>query len=129
MNKKLLVLIFSLLLSCPAFAQESPLSQEVNMSKDSSGKMVTAIEVRGNKSISSNTILSKMKTRPGSPYLDNIISDDLKRLYILGYFSDIKINTEPFKDGLKVIISVEERPLIDKIIFSGSGFPRKKAKG
>jgi outer membrane protein insertion porin family len=119
MNKKLLVLIFVLLLSLPVFAQEQTQSSEANPAKSSTDKMVTAIEVKGNKSISSNTILSKLKTRQGAPYQDNIISDDLKRLYILGYFSDIKINTEPYKEGLKVVILVEERPLIDKITLSG----------
>ena len=82
-------------------------------------KNVTAIEVRGNKSISNNVIVSKMKTRIGSQYQENIISDDLKRLYLLGFFSDIKIDTQDYKDGLKVLVSVVERPIIEKISFSG----------
>lgn len=128
MNKKLLFLIFALLLSLPVFAQEPTQTNESNALKESGEKMVTAVEVKGNKSISSNTILSKMKTRQGSPYQDIIISDDLKRLYILGYFSDIKINTEPYNGGLKVIISVEERALIDKVIFSGTKISPDEAK-
>jgi outer membrane protein insertion porin family len=82
-------------------------------------KQVTALEIKGNKSISTNTIASKMKTRIGDPYQENVISDDLKRLYLLGFFSDIKIDTEPYKDGVKVIVQVQERPVIEKITFSG----------
>jgi outer membrane protein insertion porin family len=82
-------------------------------------KSVTAIEVKGNKAISTNTIVSKMKTRVGNPYSENVISEDLKRLYLLGFFSDIKIDTEDYKDGLKVVVSVVERPIIEKITFSG----------
>ena len=82
-------------------------------------KNVTAIEVAGNKAISTNVIVSKMKTRIGSAYQENIISDDLKRLYLLGFFSDIKIDTQDYKDGLKILISVVERPIIEKISFSG----------
>ena len=82
-------------------------------------KNVTAIEITGNKAISSNVIVSKMKTRVGSAYQENIISDDLKRLYLLGFFSDIKIDTQDYKNGLKIIITVAERPIIDKINFSG----------
>ncbi len=82
-------------------------------------KNVTAMEVVGNKSISTNVIISKMKTRIGSAYQENIVSDDLKRLYLLGFFSDIKIDTQDYKDGLKVIINVVERPIIEKITFSG----------
>jgi len=82
-------------------------------------KNVIAIEVKGNKSISTNVIISKMKTRIGSAYQENIISDDLKRLYLLGFFSDIKIDTEAYKDGLKIILNVVERPIIEKINFAG----------
>ncbi len=91
----------------PASAQEKPASS------------VTAIEIKGNKSISSNTVISKIKTKVGSPYQETVASDDLKRLYLLGYFSDIKIDTEEYKNGLKVIIRVTERPVIEKITFSG----------
>jgi len=88
-------------------------------SKQEPQKLVTAVEVTGNKAISTNVIVSKMKTRIGTPYQETVISDDLKRLYLLGYFSDIKIDTESYKDGLKVVIKVVERPIISKITFSG----------
>jgi outer membrane protein insertion porin family len=104
-----IVLIFSLNQSR---AEESGKSGE-------QPKLVTAIEVKGNKSISTNVIVSKMKTRIGSPYQENIISDDLKRLYLLGFFSDVKIDTEEYKDGLKVVVTVVERPIIEKINFTG----------
>ncbi|MGE5307551.1 MAG: outer membrane protein assembly factor BamA [Deltaproteobacteria bacterium] len=85
-----------------------------------SGKTVTAIEIRGNKSISEATVVSKLKTKIGSPYQENIVSDDLKRLYLTGYFSDVKIDTEDYKEGVKIIITVKERPIIEKVTFSGS---------
>jgi outer membrane protein insertion porin family len=81
---------------------------------------ITAIEVKGNGSISTNTVLSKLKTRVGSAYNDNVISDDMKRLYLLGFFSDIKIDTEKYNDGVKVVISVTERPIIESIVFTGT---------
>lgn len=82
-------------------------------------KKVTAIEVKGNKSISTTVILSKIKTRVGADYSTNIISEDIKRLNELGYFSDIKIDTQDFEGGLKVFIIVLEKSLIEKIIFKG----------
>lgn len=82
-------------------------------------KIIKAVEVKGNKSISTNVIISKMKSRVGSPYQDNVISDDIKRLYLLGFFTDIKMDTQDYKDGVKIILSVTERPLIEKISFTG----------
>ncbi|MFH1578043.1 MAG: POTRA domain-containing protein, partial [Candidatus Omnitrophota bacterium] len=89
-------------------------------------KLVTAIEIYGNRSISNITILSKMKTQVGSIYSKNVVNDDLKRLYLLGYFSDIDIKTEDFKDGIKITIRVVERPIIEKIKFSGFRYLRVK---
>lgn len=97
---------------CCAYGEQAPDSP-------AGAKKVTAIEVRGNKSVSAMVILSKIKTRVGLDYSTNIISDDMKRLNELGYFSDIKIDTEDFEGGLKVFIIVEEKPLIEKIVFAG----------
>jgi len=94
--------------------QSSPAPQESQIQK-----LVTAIEVKGNKAISTNTVISKMKTRVGSPYQENVINDDLKRLYLLGFFSDVKIDTQDYKEGVKIIVTVLERPIIEKITFLG----------
>jgi outer membrane protein insertion porin family len=95
------------------------MSHDVVKDYREAARKVTAIEVKGNRSISTVTILSKIKSRVGLDYSTNIISDDIKRLNELGYFSDIKIDTEDFEGGLKVFIIVTEKPLIDKIVFEG----------
>ncbi|MDD5254641.1 MAG: POTRA domain-containing protein, partial [Candidatus Omnitrophica bacterium] len=101
----------------PSYDQDA--AESASTPREPAAKAVTSIEVKGNKSISTNTILSKMKTRVGSPYLENVVSDDLKRLYLLGYFSDINIDTEDYQGGVKVVVRVAERPIIEKILFSG----------
>lgn len=111
-------------LTTAAFCQEAS-SSPADVSAGGE-KLVTAIELKGNKSISSNTVVSKMKTSIGSVYRENIISDDLKRLYLLGFFEDIKIDTEDHKGGVKVIVSVTERPIIEKVTFNG--FKRLKIR-
>ncbi|MFA5310809.1 MAG: outer membrane protein assembly factor BamA [Candidatus Omnitrophota bacterium] len=114
--RKTLFLILSFLFVFWA-ASFSFAEKEAEISKE--GKPVNAIEITGNKAISTNTIVSKMKTRIGSPYQENVISDDLKRLYLLNFFSDIKIDSHLYKEGVKVIVAVVERPIIEKITFSG----------
>jgi len=119
MQKKILA-FFSVLLLLGAtisFAQERQQPQETT--QDLAAQSVTAIEIKGNRSISTNTIISKMKTRVGAAFQENVLSDDLKRLYLLGFFSDIKMDTQSYKGGVKVIVTVKERPIIEKITFSG----------
>jgi outer membrane protein insertion porin family len=111
-----IIIIFSFAHNC--FSEQDS-DQEERTPSLSQPEFVRAIEIIGNKSISTNTILSKMKTRIGKPYLENVISDDIKRLYLLGFFSDINIKTEDYLDGLKIILTVAERSLITKISFKG----------
>ncbi len=89
-------------------------------------KQVKAIDIQGNKSIGIATILTKIKTRVGQEYRQNIISDDLKRLYNTGYFSDVTVDRQPQDDGLKVIIKVIEKPIVEEITFSKIRYFNKK---
>lgn len=90
------------------------------------GKQVKAIDIQGNKSIGIATILTKIKTRVGQEYRQNVISDDLKRLYNTGYFSDVTVDRQSQDDGLKVIIKVVEKPIVEEITFSKIRYFNKK---
>ena len=93
--------------------------------QDTRGKLVTKVEVEGNKNISGAIILSKVRTRKGKPFSQIIASDDLKRLYALGYFTDIKIDLKDTEDGVAVIFRVEELPILTEISLSGNRSIRK----
>ncbi|MFH0753968.1 MAG: outer membrane protein assembly factor BamA [Candidatus Omnitrophota bacterium] len=82
------------------------------------GKLVKAIDIQGNKSIGIATILTKIKTRVGQEYRQSVISDDLKRLYGTGYFSDVRVDRKEMDDGLQVVIYVDEKPVVEAITFS-----------
>ncbi|MCK5179351.1 MAG: outer membrane protein assembly factor BamA, partial [Candidatus Omnitrophica bacterium] len=71
-------------------------------------------------------ILSKIKTRVGQEYLQAVISDDLKRLYNTGYFSDVRVDREDFEGGFKVIIYLDEKPIVEEITFSKIRFLRSR---
>lgn len=90
-------------------------------------KQVKAIEIQGNKTISIATVLSKIKTRVGQNYLQSVISDDLKRLYNTGYFSDVRVDREEHEGGFKVVIFVEEKPIVEDITFSKTRHLRSRS--
>ncbi len=81
---------------------------------------VTFVEVQGNRRIEAATILAKVKTREGEPFSPAQLKEDIKSLYQLGHFEDVQVKTEGFEDGLKVIFSVREKPLIREISFEGN---------
>ncbi len=113
-----------------SLAQETAPTPEEEKAADAevqTTKMVKAIDVVGNKSISLTTILSKIKTRVGQEYLQTVISDDLKRLYNTGYFSDVRVDRQDQEGGFKVIIYVEEKPIVEEITFSKTRYMNSKA--
>ena len=96
---------------------EKPLTAQLEV-KVVESTLVKAIDVQGNKTISVSAILAKIKTRVGQEYIQSVISDDLKRLYNTGYFSDVRVDRQPQDGGVKVVFFIEEKPVIDKVTFS-----------
>ena len=92
-----------------------------------SPQTIQAIEVRGNRIVSVDSILAKMKTKGGSPYSQKVLDEDLKRLYATGFFTDVQIDLEETAAGPKVIILVTEKPVIASFQFTGNrSFSEKK---
>jgi outer membrane protein insertion porin family len=81
---------------------------------------VKGIEVRGNKKIEKATIISKIKTAEGDAFSPEKIQEDIKSIFEMGTFDDIKVETESFEGGLKVIFYVVEKSTIVEILFEGN---------
>ena len=84
------------------------------------GKIVKAVDVRGNKTVSSLTILAKVKTQIDQPISSTALNEDLKRLYGLGYFTDVRIEQEEMEGGVKVVFLVTEKPVLAEIKIEGN---------
>ncbi|MCX5666482.1 MAG: outer membrane protein assembly factor BamA [Candidatus Omnitrophica bacterium] len=95
---------------------------DISYSEDqtSEGKIIKAIVVTNNKAISTETILSKIKTKIGDEFSQIVMNEDLKRLYATEYFTDVSIDSENYEDGLKITLTVEEKTVIGDITFKGN---------
>lgn len=89
-------------------------------------KVVKAVEVQGNKSIGLATILAKIKTRVAQDYNSAMVSDDLKRLYNTGYFSDVSVDRKEFDGGYKVTFIVVEKEVVNQITFTKLKYLKSK---
>lgn len=83
-------------------------------------KKVKEVKIVNNQAVSSATIRAKLKTTEGIVFSPDVLNEDLKRLYDLGYFEDIEIDTEEEEDGYIVSFIVLEKPLIESIVFEGN---------
>jgi outer membrane protein insertion porin family len=84
------------------------------------GPNVREIALEGNIRTSSDSIRPKIKSLVGMPLNMEKVNNDIKSLYKLGQFRDIKVESEDVKGGVKLIYSFVEKPLIAEISFKGN---------
>ncbi|MBO6905971.1 MAG: outer membrane protein assembly factor BamA, partial [Parvibaculum sp.] len=77
---------------------------------------VTAVDVQGNQRIEAGTVRSYMLLKPGMKYDPQLADQSLKQLFGTGLFADISMRL----DGTRVIVSVVENPIINRVAFEGN---------
>jgi len=81
---------------------------------------VAEVLVEGNKRIETDAIKKYIKTKPGDIFNPKNISEDLKSVYSMGYFEDIRIKSEDKPEGKTIIFIVKEKPTIRVINLKGN---------
>ncbi len=81
---------------------------------------VAKVLVTGNKRIEGDAIKKNIKTKPGDVYIAKSLSQDLKAVYSMGYFEDIRIDAEESPQGKVIIFKVKEKATIRIIRFQGN---------
>ncbi|HNR65179.1 MAG TPA: POTRA domain-containing protein, partial [Atribacterota bacterium] len=81
---------------------------------------ITAIVVRGNEQIDTKFLVSLISSNIGDLFSKDKVQADMKALFDLGYFQDVQVKLEPFRDGYRVVFQVKENSLIKDIIVEGS---------
>ena len=109
-----IILAFGFLSTCivsrlPAIAEGEP-----------GQKLIKYVDVKNNKTVSGATILSKLKTKKGDMFSQKVVDEDIKRLYLLGFFSDVSVSVEDVQDEVGVIFTVTEKAPLTKVIFIGN---------
>lgn len=84
------------------------------------GKMVLAVQVSGNDTVSEHKILSHMQTRQDRSFDEKQLQLDVAELHRTDLFSDIKPQLVEYKEGVVVKIAVRERPTVTSVTFVGN---------
>jgi outer membrane protein insertion porin family len=95
------------------------LGQQIGM-KLFQREIVAAVHITGNQRIESDAILRMVKTRVGGVYQKDQISKDLKSIFEMGYFDDLRADAESSPDGKIVTFHVKEKPTIRRIKTTGN---------
>ena len=83
-------------------------------------KLISKIIIQGNKRIEDDAILRVIDIKPKDIVDSGKISKNIKNIYKLGYFEDVKAEKEKFDTGVKIIFRVVERPSVRIIKYTGN---------
>lgn len=84
------------------------------------GERITKVVIKGNRKIETSVILNAVKLKTGDLLTMEGVDKDLRALYSLGYFQDVKAETEKSDAEVSLIYSVTEKPVIREIKFQGN---------
>ncbi len=95
----------------PASGESTPPSVEATVGR---------IEVVGNSVTDSARIVRSFEVTPGSRYSADAVRRGIRKLFLLGLFSDVWVETRAHEDTVDLVIHVVERRRIGRIEFSGN---------
>jgi outer membrane protein insertion porin family len=83
-------------------------------------KKVIKVSVSGNRYIGQDAILIKVKVKEGDYYRKSLIQEDIKAIYRMGYFEDVRVEVLDLPEGKEIIYVVREKPTIREILITGN---------
>lgn len=89
-------------------------------------KRIVEVEITGNQRIEDEALSVQMKSKPGQFLDPDLLNRDLKKIFAMGYFSDVRALTEDVEDGSKVVIEVNENPAIREIEVEGGTLDKEE---
>jgi len=81
---------------------------------------IVSLQIKGNQRIEGQAIERELKSKPGDAYQAEALDQDLRAIFKMGYFSDVRMETESLPEGRQVVFVVTERPFVKKIELKGN---------
>ncbi len=81
---------------------------------------IVQILITGNNRIEEDAIRRVIKTKEGDLYNLKNISDDLRAIYKMGYFDDIRVEAENVAGGKTITFAITEKPTVRNILIEGN---------
>lgn len=89
-------------------------------------ELVDQVSVSGNQRIEADAILRVIRTRPGSVYKPEALSEDLRAVYAMGFFDDVRVEAHPTAGGREIVFHVKEQPTIRRINIRGNSYIKEE---
>ncbi|MBI2377376.1 MAG: outer membrane protein assembly factor BamA [Deltaproteobacteria bacterium] len=87
---------------------------------EASAPLIESIDFEGLRRVEADAVRVVVASRPGRPINPSAVSDDLKAIYAMGYFEDVRASKEPTPGGVRLVFEVVEKPAIRKVDIRGN---------
>ncbi len=84
------------------------------------GQAVAEVQIRGNRRIESDAIISRIRTGEGDALRPAQLAADVREVFALGFFRNVRVLTEETPDGVVLTFEVEENPVVRQIAVVGN---------
>jgi len=81
--------------------------------------LIASIAPEGNSRIDSGAILRSISSRAGDIYETEQLRNDMKNIFKMGYFDDVRLRVEDTERGKAIIFEVKEKPVIAQVTLRG----------
>ena len=81
---------------------------------------VAAVQVSGNSRVADDVIRLQVQTQPGDPFEPQKVSDDIKNIFLTGYFEQVSAKVKNSPSGIFLLFLVKEKPSIRAFKISGA---------
>ncbi len=81
---------------------------------------VAEVKVRGLRVLDEDVVLLRLNHRKGDPVDAAQVNQEIKRIWDMGYFSDVQASVEQSGEGLVLVYTVVEKPRVENIVVEGS---------
>jgi outer membrane protein insertion porin family len=84
--------------------------------------IIRSIEIQyvGPSTISKERVLAQIRTKAGQAYSESLAEQDIRALYATGAVQNVRIFAEPEGDGVKVMVVLQTRSLVNEIEIAGA---------
>ncbi|NWF55801.1 MAG: outer membrane protein assembly factor BamA [Syntrophaceae bacterium] len=83
-------------------------------------EILAKILIEGNRAIEESAIRAQIKVKEGDSFSPSAVREDLKTLYQMGFFQDVRVEKRDWERGKALVFVVQEKPIVKEVVFTGN---------
>ncbi len=104
----------------PVPAAEPPAAAPTSAPKpDALSLQIVRVHFRGNRKVEDDALRVNMRTQAGANLTQDMLRDDVRSIWKMGFFEDVQVESTSTPQGLVVVFVLKEKPSIRKIYVTG----------